>query len=82
MTARAWRAAGILVLIWVLGAGANLLFTAHEVNVSQHRWCQTLDLLTAHAVARPADPRANPSRENAYIFYRDVTDLRHRFGCG
>lgn len=79
------RAAWSLVVIVATGfvlIAANFLFTAHMVNQSQHQWCSTLTLLTAHRVAQPAAPKANPSRENAYIFYTNLLDLRHRFGCG
>ena len=73
----------LFLLAVVVGlAGANLLLTARAVNRSQHQWCATLTLLTAHTVPRPADPAANPSRENAYIFYANLLTLRQRFGCG
>jgi hypothetical protein len=53
----------------------------HQVQVGNHRWCATLHLLTAHPVPRPADPHANPSRENAYVFYVNLLQLRQQFGC-
>jgi hypothetical protein len=59
----------------------NFLFTAHQVNASQHTWCQTLDLLTAQPVARPADPAANPSRVHAYQQYVALYDQGRRLGC-
>ena len=71
----------LFVLTFGLSA-ANLLFTAHAISQSQHQWCSTLTLLTAHRVTQPTDPEANPSRENAYIFYTNLLDLRERFGCG
>jgi hypothetical protein len=72
----------VLFLLTLALAGANLLFTAHAVNASQHQWCATLQLLTARPVSRPVDPKANPSRENTYVFYTNLLDLRRRFGCG
>jgi hypothetical protein len=59
----------------------NFLFTAHQVNAGNHTWCQTLDLLTAQPVARPADPAANPSRVQAYRYYVTFYDQRRRLGC-
>lgn len=71
----------VLFVVDLMLAGAGLLWVAHEVNASQHRWCATLTLLTARPVPRPTNPEANPSRENAWIFYRNLTELRQRFGC-
>jgi hypothetical protein len=59
----------------------NFLFTAHQVNSSNHTWCQTLDLLTRAPVARPADPAANPSRVHAYQQYVALYDQGRRLGC-
>ena len=72
---------GLLLLTLIVGAG-NLIATYQAVNHSQHQWCSTLDLLTSRQVARPADPKANQSRENAYIFYTNLVKLRRNFGCG
>lgn len=57
------------------------LYTTYAINASQHDWCSTLQLLTAHKIPKPSDPRANPSRENAYLFYHDFVSLRARLGC-
>ena len=71
-----------LTALILMFSGANLLWTAHAVNKSQHQWCATLTLLTARQVLKPADAKADPSRENAYIFYTNLLTLRHGFGCG
>ena len=77
------RYASVYLAGLVLAVGlANLLWTAHVVNTSQRQWCATLTLLTARPVPKPSDPAANPSRENAYIFYSNLVQLRQRFGCG
>jgi hypothetical protein len=57
-------------------------YTAHAVGQSQRNWCETMNLLTAHPVPRPASPKADPSREQAYIYYEDFVNLRARLGCG
>lgn len=75
------RALVALFLLMALFAGLNLLFTARQVRDGEHKWCTTLELLTAHPVPRPADPKANPSRENAWIFYTDFLQLRRTLGC-
>ena len=48
---------------------------------SQHRWCDTLTLLTSKPVASPANPAANPSRVGQYDFYIDLVRLRGQYGC-
>lgn len=71
-----------LFVLTLLLSGSNLLWTSYQVNAQAHQWCATLDLLTSHPVPRPASPKANPSRAQAYILYSDFRDLRHRLGCG
>lgn len=75
--------AGVVALFLVLGAGVviNFAITGYEVRHSQQQWCTALGLLTAHPVPSPADPKANPSRENAYVYYRTFLDIRDRFSC-
>jgi hypothetical protein len=76
------KAVIFLFLLSFTLAGTALFVASHEIGVSARKWCATLDLLTARPVPRPADPAANPSRENAYVFYADISDLRRQFGCG
>jgi hypothetical protein len=71
----------LFVLTFAL-AGANLLFTAQKVRDSDRQWCSTLTLLTSRPVPKPAEPKANPSREQAFVLYSDFVQLRHRLGCG
>jgi hypothetical protein len=56
-------------------------FTVYQVQLSNHRWCTTLSLLTAHPVPSPTDPAANPSRLDDYRLYRDFVDLKGQLGC-
>jgi hypothetical protein len=67
----------------------NLVLTAlvafglvHYVSAQNAKWCSTLVLLTATPVAAPADPGANPSREQAFVLYSDFRHLRRELGCG
>jgi len=85
ITRQRW-AVTVLVAIWCLGAGANLLFTTHAVNTSQHRWCATLALLTSQPPARAhaPGPGATAAQKDAYrtwIFYGDLIRLRDSYGC-
>lgn len=76
------RAVVYLFAVAVILAAANLFFTVHQVQAQGQRWCATLDLLTARPASRPADPKANPSREQAYLYYTDFRRLRRELGCG
>lgn len=77
------RASLVILLAVVCGTSAGSYWlSVSQIARSQHDWCQTLDLLTSRPVPRPADPAANPSREQTYILYSDFLDLRHRLGCG
>lgn len=78
--------------VWalVLGAVSLLLFigltvgyTTYSVRHSQGEWCATLALLTAHPVPNPGPSAAakNPSREDAYILYKNFVTLSKDFGC-
>lgn len=69
---------GGLVLAFAFTAG----FVVWQINAAQQTWCQTLDLLTAHPVAKPTNPAANPSRVTAYRLYNDFVTQRERIGCG
>lgn len=62
-------------------AGAAFWLASREVSTSEHKWCSTLDLLTSHRVPKPTEPQANPSREQAWIFYSDFVSLRQQLGC-
>jgi len=75
-----WRVAYLVILV-VVGSGANLLWTSHAIQQNNHNWCDALGLLTKRPVPRPADPATNPSREGQYEFYLTLIVLKHRQGC-
>ena len=72
----------LLVLLLVLAVGVNYWLTIQTVRQTTGQWCDTLDLLTRNKIPQPADPAANPSREEAYQLYTDFMQLKGRFGCG
>jgi uncharacterized lipoprotein len=78
---RANRSAVILVLLVALLSGASLVWNARTVSTDDHKWCAAMTLLTAHPVPKPADPAANPSREQTYRFYETFVTLQHSLGC-
>lgn len=74
-------AVGLLFALIVAGSAFAIWQSRVAIANSDRQWCATLTLLTARRVPRPADPAANPSREDAWVFYRNLTTLRDRFGC-
>lgn len=82
MTRGARHAVVFLFVLSLLIGATSLFFTTALVQQSDHRWCGTLTLLTSRPVPKPADPKANPSREQAYVLYSDFRQLRREMGCG
>lgn len=71
-----------LVLVTLGGAvGGAYWLSLSAIHSSQQQWCTTLALLTSRPVPRPADPQANPSRQDAYLFYVHLATLERDFGC-
>jgi len=82
LTPRLGAAVVGLLFALVAGGAALAIWQAHAaVAASNRQWCATITLLTRRPVPRPADPAANPSRQNAYVLYRDFVMLGQRFGC-
>lgn len=70
-----------VVALVIGGVSFAVLSNQHQVASSQQQWCDTLDLLTRTPVPKPADPKANPSREATYELYRDFVKLKDKFNC-
>jgi hypothetical protein len=81
MTRGARHAVIVLFVINFLVAGACLWFATYEVSSANRQWCDTLTLITAKPVPKPADPAANPSRMQTYTLYLDFVTLKRHFGC-
>lgn len=61
---------------------ANFLFTAHEVNASQQRWCTTLDTLNrADQAALNAPPAQRPKGAYTFALIKDFRELKNSLGC-
>jgi hypothetical protein len=71
----------VIVITLALAIGGAWLVALRAQDSSQHKWCTTLELLTRQRVPDPADPAANPSRENAYLFYIHLKELEREFRC-
>jgi hypothetical protein len=83
--AAAWRYARLRIrwrsLIPVILFGLSILFTVHYVNTANHKFCQVIRAATATPVQKPANPAANPSREQAFEWYQRYRDLGRSLGC-
>jgi hypothetical protein len=75
------RAIVYLFVVGFLMAGACLLFTVHEIDANNAKWCATIDLLDAQ---RPpsGNAAANPSRAYEQRIGADFHRLRSQLGCG
>lgn len=71
----------VLMAIQLAVLGTALFWAAHEATSTGRKFCAVVEVATEHRVPRPANPRGNPSRENAYIFYLDFVRLRRDLGC-
>lgn len=71
----------VIVVMFAASIAGSYALGLHALRQSQSHWCTTLTLLTSRPVTRPADPAANPSRENAWLFYVHLRELEHDFGC-
>jgi len=70
-------------VVMILLVGCCLLFTAHQVNASQHRWCATIDTLdNADQKALHAPPSQQPHGAYSFALIKDFHDLRQSLGCG
>lgn len=54
---------------------------AQAIRQDDHKWCMTLDILTKHPAPRPANPSQNPSREDLYLLYVSLVQVRAANGC-
>jgi hypothetical protein len=71
----------VLVLIAALLSGAAVGVTFYEIGVNNHKFCQLIHTATTTVVPKPADPKANPSRERSYEGYMQAVRLGHSLGC-
>lgn len=77
-----WPHIEVRDVVMILLVAASLLYAAHLANSTGHKFCAIVHTATAHRVPKPADPKANPSRQNAYVFYAEFVELGRQLGCG
>lgn len=69
---------GVLLLISMfVPVAISVVFT---IQVVQHE-CQALTDITSKPVIRPASPAKDPSREEAWIIYRDLVRWKQSDHC-
>jgi hypothetical protein len=51
------------------------------VHYTDREFCAVVTAATQTPVARPADPAANPSREQSYEWYERFVQLGRSLGC-
>jgi|HubBroStandDraft_5_1064220.scaffolds.fasta_scaffold328144_2 hypothetical protein len=75
-------ATGLVAVCFVVLTALTVSFVYWQVASSQHKWCDTISLLTSIPVPSPSDPSSNPSRVADYRLYQDFVTLKGRLGCG
>lgn len=76
------RAVAWMFVVATAMSAISVFISVHQIDASEHKFCAVISAATAHPVPRPVDPKANPSRENAYAFYQDFVRLGDQLGCG
>ena len=75
---------GAIVSTVLLVTGSVSYAIWHENNslyANNQQWCTALDILTKVPVARPSDPKANPSRVFSYNLYESFRSIEMEFRC-
>lgn len=76
---------GLAILIVAFGLIGLVLLNTYRtnqaINSNNHKWCQTLILLTKHPASKPANPKANPSREALFEFDQSLIRLKIQYHC-
>ena len=69
--------AAFMVILTVAAGG----FTIVQDHILEHKFCQLVDASIQNPVPKPANPKANPSRETNYEDYVIVLNLDRSLGC-
>jgi hypothetical protein len=71
----------VLVLMCMVTAGISVFFTIQETTSNDHKFCDVINSFTVGGVHKPADPKADPSREKNYEEGVKFLILGKRLGC-
>lgn len=75
---RAYIVLAAFMVVLTLAAGG---FSIVQTNELEHKFCQLIDASIQNPVPKPADPKADPSREHNYEDYVIVATLDRNLGC-
>lgn len=70
-----------LTAVILASTGLCLFWAAHDADSTGRKFCAIIQLATSHPVPRPADPKANPSRQQNYLGYIGAVNLGRSLGC-
>ena len=71
----------ILAVIAIVLTAICIMFTIHEVTVTDHKFWKVVTGVTVNPVPKPADPKENPSREHDWESYERFVELGIALGC-
>jgi hypothetical protein len=75
------RAYVSLAAFMVILTVAAFIYSNVQNQILEHKFCQLVDASIQTPVPKPADPKANPSREKLYEDYIVVLTLDRALGC-
>lgn len=71
----------VLVVSLVVAIAIPIVYSTWiTISYARHS-CQALETLTNTPVPKPADPKANPSREGQYELYLGLLNWKREDGC-
>lgn len=68
-------------VVMVVLVAACLVFTVNYVKSTEREFCAVVTATTATPVPKPANPAANPSRQNQWEWYERFVSLGRSLGC-
>lgn len=78
---RLWLSSILIAVLFIAGVAGSYVLGLSNLHRSQGELCTAFELLTARPVPRPADPSANPSREQNYQFYITLRQIEAAYHC-
>jgi hypothetical protein len=79
--ARAAFTGAVIVLAFGLAIGADFYISEYAALATVRQLCGIINLMVKDPVSKPANPKANPSREKNYLQYEQFLDAKHYYRC-
>jgi hypothetical protein len=70
----------ILALLTLLTSGASTLFSAHQIDTNNHKFCQVITGFTATPVPKPTSPKQH-AVTTQYEWHQRFVQLGRSLGC-